>query len=569
MQNIFLEITIIICLASFFAVVFKWLKLPIILAYILTGIVAGPLGFVNLQSRDLLQTMGDVGVTFLLFMLGLEMKIRDFGSIGKTVFIVFFVQAIFTFLISYLAAIVLEFSNVSAIYIGIALVFSSTIIVVKFLSDKKNLHSLYGKFTIGILLLQDFLAIAALIFLSSFNSQTLYNPINIFLQVLLKGILIFSIVGYLSQKVFPKIVESLSKSSEILFLVSIGWVFGLAALISSPMIGFSVEIGGFLAGLALANSIANYQIIAKAKILRDFFIIIFFVILGIKMTFNNLELILFPVIAFSLIALILKPLIVMIAMGLMGFRKRTSFLSGVNLGQISEFSLILVFLGGKLGHLNGNTVSLITAVSIIAFIFSAYAIGNDNKVYHLFHRYLDIFERKTGKRDEIIQSNKNMENLKNHIVLIGGDQMGESILESLEEMNREVVVIDFDPAIVNKLKNKNVHRLFGDISDTEIKNLARIHTAHLIISTVPDVEDNLLLLREEKFKKSPAIIIVTALDANDAKMLYNEKADYVVLPHLAGGRQLAKILDKDLHGLSELKSKDQRYLSSTDSVLDL
>lgn len=561
MQNIFLEITVIICLVAFFAVIFRWFKQPIILAYILTGIIVGPMGFINIQSRDLLQTMGDVGVTFLLFMLGLEMKIRDFSSVGKSVFIIFLFQTIFTFLITYFSAIILGLNNVSAIYIGIALVFSSTIIVVKFLSDKKDLHSLYGKFAIGVLLLQDFLAIAVLIFLSSFNSGTLSNPITAPLQVLIKGVILFCIIGYLSQKIFPKIVESLSRSSEILFLVSIAWVFGLAALISSPIIGFSVEIGGFLAGLALANSIANYQIIAKAKILRDFFIIIFFVILGIKMTFGNLESIGFAVIIFSLIAFILKPLIIMITMGSMGFRKRTSFLSGVSLGQISEFSLILVFLGGKLGHIDNSTVSLITAVSIITFIFSAYIIGNDNKLYFLLARYLDIFERKSGKKyDEIIQSDKNMENLIEHIVLIGGDQMGESILETLEATDREIVVIDFDPVIVNKLKNKNVHRLFGDISDSEIKNHAKIHTAHLVISTIPDVQDNLLLLRELKFKKCRAIVIVTALDSADAKVLYSEKADYVVLPHLAGGRQLAKILDKDMNGLNDLKAKDQRYL---------
>ena len=560
MGIIFAEITVIICLAAFFAVILKWLKQPVILAYILTGIIVGPLGFINIQSRDLLQVMGDVGVTFLLFMLGLEMKIRDFSSVGKTVFIVFFIQTVFTFLITYFAAIVLGFNNINSIYIGIALVFSSTIIVVKFLSDKKDLHSLYGKIAIGVLLLQDFLAITVLIFLSSFNSETPSTFIVTSAVVLAKGIVLFGIVGYLSQKVFPKIVGALSKSSEILFLVSIGWVFGLAALISSPMIGFSVEIGGFLAGLALANSIANYQIIAKAKILRDFFIIIFFVILGIKMTFGGLGSIGIAVIVFSLIALILKPLIVMIAMGLEGFRKRTSFLSGVSLGQISEFSLILVFLGGKLGHINNNTVSLITAVSIIAFILSAYAIGNDNKLYLLLHNYLNILERKKGKKDEIIQSDKNMENLKDHVVLVGGDQMGESVLEALEAMNREVVVIDFDPAIVKKLMDKNIHRLFGDISDAEIKNLAKIHTAKIVISTIPDVEDNILLLRELKFKKSHAIVIVTALDAIDAKALYKEKADYVVLPHLAGGRQLAKILEKDLDGLDGLRAKDQRYL---------
>lgn len=560
MQNIFLEIAVIICLAAFFAVVFRWFKQPIILAYILTGVIVGPMGVINIQSRDFLQVLGNVGVTLLLFMLGLEMKVRDFNSLGKTVFVIFLVQTVFTFLLSYLAATILGFSSISAAYIGIALVFSSTIIVIKFLSDKKDLHSLYGKLSIGILLLQDFLAITVLVFLSSFNSDTQSNSLINSLQVLVKGIFLVGIVGYLSQKVFPKIVESFSKSSEILFLVSIAWVFGLAALISSPIIGFSVEIGGFLAGLALANSIANYQIIAKAKILRDFFIILFFVILGIKMTFGNLGTIAFAVITFSLIPLILKPLIIMITMGLMKFRKRTSFLSGVSLGQVSEFSLIIVFLGGKLGHIENNVMSLIAAVSIIAFVFSAYIIGNDNKLYLLLHRYLNIFERKNAKKDEIVQSERDMENLREHVVLVGGDQMGESIMDVLIAMNREVVVVDFDPEIVKKLINKNVHRLFGDISDSEIKNLAQVHAASLIISTIPDVEDNLLLVRELKQKKSHAIVIVTALDSIDAKILYKEQADYVVLPHLAGGRQLAELLKKDLNDLLILKARDQQYL---------
>lgn len=560
MGNIFLEITVIICLAAFFAIIFKWLKQPIILAYILTGIVVGPLGFFNIQSRDILQTMGDVGVTFLLFMLGLEMKVRDFKVLGKTVFIIFSAQTIFTFLLSYLAALVLGFGSISAAYIGIALTFSSTIIVVKFLSDKRNLHSLYGKLSIGILLLQDFLAIAVLVFLSSFSSEAQSNSLINSLEVLVKAMLLVGIVGYLSQKVFPKIVESFSKSSEILFLASIAWVFGLAVLVSSPAIGFSAEIGGFLAGLALANSMANYQIIAKVKILRDFFIIIFFVILGIKMTFDNLQSIALIILAFSFIALILKPLIAMITMGMLGFRKRTSFLSGINLGQISEFSLIIVFLGGKLGHIENNVVSLVTAVSIIAFVFSAYAIGNDNKLYHLLQKYLSIFERKNAKKDEIVQSDKEMENLNSHVVLIGADQMGESVMDALCAMNKEIVVVDFDPEIVKKLIGRNIHRLFGDISDNEIKDIAKIHKASLVISTIPDVEDNLLLIRELKYKKSNAIIIVTALDSIDARILYSAKADYVVLPHLAGGRQLAKLLENDLENLASLKEKDQQYL---------
>ena len=338
------------------------------------------------------------------------------------------------------------------------------------------------------------------------------------------------------------------------------WAFGLASLVSSPLIGFSVEIGGFLAGLSLANSTENFQIAAKIRSLRDFFITIFFVILGMNLTFSNIATILYPAIILSVFVLVGNPIIVMVIMGVLGYRKRTSFLAGLTVAQISEFSLIIVFLGQRIGHLTGEIVTLITVVGIVTFTLSTYMIVNGNKLYLFLAPLLSVFEKKHGKKDEVLHSSKELSEIKNHIVLVGGDQMGESLIDVFQSMNREVVVIDFDPAIVNKPEFRNVHRLFGDISDIEIKELAKVHSAHLIVSTIPDVEDNLILVREIKNKKGNAIVIVTAFDSKDAKVLYAEKADYVVLPHLAGGRQLAKVLEKDLNDLSALKVRDQQYL---------
>jgi hypothetical protein len=345
-------------------------------------------------------------------------------------------------------------------------------------------------------------------------------------------------------------------------LASLAWVFGLAAIVSSPYVGFSIEIGGFLAGLALANSLANYQIIAKAKILRDFFIVMFFVLLGIQMSFGDLTTIIFPAIALSLFVILVKPFLTMIILAAMGYRKRTAFLTGISLSQISEFSLILVFMGYAAGAFDKSVVSLITLVGLTSFFVSSYSLINSKKLYRILGPRLNFLEKESGKKDEIVQNGEGMENLSGHVVVVGGDQMGESIMEALEDAGMEVVVVDFDPRVVEKLRNRNVHKLFGDIADLDIQERAKIDEAKVVISTVPDLEDNILLLKELKHENRKAKIVVMAMEVKDARILYKEGADYVILPNLAGGRQVAKIIQENhLDNIENLKQKDAKYLS--------
>lgn len=562
MGNIFLDITVIICLAAAFSLIFRFFKQPEILAYIFTGILIASFHFFKASSQDLLQTLSQIGITLLLFMVGLEIKISDLVSMGKILAIAAIGQILGTFVLGFLISSFFEFNTITSIYVATALTFSSTIIVVKLLSDQRELHSLHAKFSLGILLAQDLVAIFFLMFLSGFNQQTGgFTSLFQFLIIIAKAGLLFGVIAYLSKSVFPKLVEHIAKSSETLFLVSLAWVFGLAAIVSSPYVGFSIEIGGFLAGVALANSIANYQIIAKAKILRDFFIVIFFVLLGIQMSFANISQIIIPAIVLSLFVLVLKPIIVMAVLSILGFRKRTSFLTGVSLSQVSEFSLILVFIGLKLGHIDQKIVSLITLVGLISFAFSTYMITHWKNIYRALADKIDFIERENLKKEEIYETNEEFDNLKGHVVVIGGDQMGQSIMEALGDMDMEVVLVDFDPSIVKKLKEKNVHRLFGDISDLDIQQRARVDDAKLVISTIPDTTDNLLLLRELHQENRRARIVMTALDSKDAKILYKGGADYVVLPHLAGGRQIAKlILDDRLDKMDNLRQKDKQYL---------
>lgn len=562
MGNIFLDLTVIILISAVFSLIFRFFRQPEILAYIFTGIVIASFHVFRQSNEAILQTLSQIGVTLLLFMVGLEIKVSELFYLGRVLIISSLWQIVSTVSLVFLISTFFGFNLITSLYISLALTFSSTIIVVKLLSDQRELHSLHAKFSVGILLFQDLLAILTLIFLSGFTPTDGFSSLTQFLIIILKALALFAGIYYLSKHVFPKLFEFVAKSPETLFLVSLAWVFGLAALVSSKFVGFSIEIGGFLAGVALANSLVNYQIIAKAKILRDFFIVIFFVLLGIQMSFASLSSIILPAIFLSLFVLIVKPIIVMIIFGILGFRKRTSFLTGVSLSQISEFSLILAFVGFKLGHITQTTVSLITLVGLITFAASTYFITHWKRLYRVFSGKIDIFERNNVKKEEIFESEENLDQLKDHVVLIGGDQMGQSIVEALKDKDMEVVVVDFDPTIYKKFESQKVHRLFGDISDLDIQEKAKIDSAKMVISTIPDLEDNLLLLKELKHENRRAKIVTMALDSQDAKVLYKEGADYVILPHLAGGRQISEIILKNSLGkIEKLKEKDKNYLN--------
>ena len=540
MSNIFFEITLIILLSSLFAILFKYLRQPVILAYILAGIFVGPFGNLQFASLEFLRTMAEFGIAFLLFMLGLELKLSDLKSVGKISLMTGVAQILFTSIIGYFISLALGFSQIASLYISIALTFSSTIIIVKLLSDKKDLQSLYGKISVGFLLVQDFFAVLLLILLSSFASSPEASLISIFLAIL-KGVIFFAVILFLSKNIFPKILDRIAASSEILFLFSVAWALGLSALVSSSFIGFSIEIGGFLAGLSLANSSENFQIIGKIRPLRDFFVTIFFVILGMSMSFASLSNIWIPVILLSIFVLLGNPLIVMIVMGVMGFRKRTSFLSGLTVAQISEFSLILVFLGQRIGHISSEIVSLVTAVGVITFATSTYMILNGDKIYRKFEKYLIIFERKHTSEETMGE----IESLKDHVILVGANRAGGSVLNSLLEQGEKVLVIDFNPDVIKKLKNRKVKNLFGDISDPEIAERANLEGARLVISTISDTEDNMMLISQvKKIKKGPKVVAV-AHDDREEEELYKKGANYVIQPHVLGGKHLAHLIKTD------------------------
>ncbi|MBI2663711.1 cation:proton antiporter [Candidatus Woesearchaeota archaeon] len=556
--NVFFEIGIILVIAALITGLIRILKQPVIIGYIITGLLVSPY-FLNVaRSTDTIQLFSQIGVALLLFIVGLNLTPKVIKEFGLISLITGVGQVIFTSVIGYIISVALGFSMIESLYIAVALTFSSTIIIMKLLSDKKDLETLYGKISIGFLLVQDFIAIFILIAISTLSNSEGANYLA--LRLILKGILVFIILTFISKYLLPNLSNFFAKSQEYLFLFSIAWGFGLAMLFQ--YLGFSIEIGALVAGITLSISIYNQEISSKMKPLRDFFMILFFIFLGSQMAFGSINNLIYPALIFSLFILIGNPLIVIILMGLFGYSKRIGFLVGLTVAQISEFSLILIALGVKVGHLSPEILTLVTIVGLVTIAGSTYLIIYSEKIYPYLSRYLSLFERKSLKKEKKIGKKYDM-------ILFGYNRIGYDFVKTFQRLKKRFLVVDFNPDTISKLINMKVDCKYGDADDSEFLDELNLSSIRMAVSTIPHAETNLLLISKIRKVNKRAIIIVVSHDIDEANILYNKGATYVLMPHFLGGRYISTIIDK--HGLNlnkfiEEKKKQMRHLKERKDI---
>lgn len=552
-ERLFLDISAIVVMATVLGLLARWLKQPLILGYVLAGVILGPavLGFI--AEPQVIEVLSTFGIAFLLFLVGLELDLNKLKVIGQPSLILGFGQVAFTAAIGFIIVRAFGLNVVPAAYVAVALTFSSTIIVVKLLSERQAIESLYGRLAIGMLLVQDFIAIFALILLSGFTGTSIPSTAELTF-ILLKGAGLIMLALLSGRYLLPHLFLRLARSSELLLLSSIAWcfIFGLIAVIG----GFSLEIGAFLAGLALARLPYHLEIVGRVKSLRDFFITIFFVVLGSQLIFSTAASLMVPFVVLSLFVLIGNPLIVMLLMKYMGYTKRTGFLVGLTVAQISEFSLILVNLGWRLGHVGTTEVALVTLVGITTITLSSYLITYGDTIYRWLAPYLNIFERKTVREKQDLPNE-----LSGHIVIFGCDRLGEKLVHSIMKLNWPLLVIDFDPETVLRLKKHNIPCIYGDMADPDLYDQAHLNNAKLIISTVPDLADNQLLMQDAKKRGVSAPIYVTADTWHDTQTLYKNGADYVVFPHYLSGEHMSELLQDLTQNPQAIATQREQHLA--------
>ncbi|MEK6873265.1 MAG: cation:proton antiporter [Nanoarchaeota archaeon] len=549
MEDFFIQISVILAVVLAVSFIMRILRQPLIIGYIISGIFVGPL-FLNLmQYNNAMAVSSELGIAFLLFIVGLHLSPKVIKEVGKISLITGIGQVVFTSLIGYFIGLALGFSSITSLYVSVALSFSSTIIIMKLLSDKEALDKLYGKISIGFLLVQDLIAIVILIAVSSFSNGG--SVTSVITSTIIKGVVAVAVLLPFSYYVLPKLNDFFAKSKELLFVFAIVWGLGLAALFYYA--GFSIEVGALIAGILLSVSPYSYEISAKLRPLRDFFIISFFLILGSQMVFSDISSQIIPIIVLSLFILIGNPLIVMILIGIFGYSKNTGFMAGLTVAQISEFSLILIALGVKVGHLSNEILSFVTLIGLITIAGSTYMIMYSDKVYPKIAKYLKIFERKSIK--EKPQKNKFYD-----YVLLGENRIGFSVMNSFIKMRKNYVVIDYNPERVKRLKNKGISCVYGDASDSEFLDEINISKVKILVSTIPEIDTNLMIINKIKEKNKSAIIIVTARQISDAFKLYDSGADYVIMPHFLGGEHTARIIERFKDNKKEYEAEKKHHI---------
>jgi Kef-type K+ transport system membrane component KefB len=532
MHGVFTELSLIIVITAGVSLVMKLLRQPLILGYILAGLLVGPSALGLIHSGDMFEAFSTIGIALLLFIIGLGMNIRELKQLGKVVMLI--AAGILTILgsIGFATSSLLGFTTTEGLIIGLALFFSSTIIIVKILSDKKEQNRLHGQIAIGVILVDDIVATFALLFVAASKDGGL-DPAHIGILVL-KGLALLGVLALCSTKLLPKISRFMASNQELLFLFAISWGFGIASLFE--IVGFSIEVGSLFAGVALATSPYAQEISARLKPLRDFFIVLFFIVLGESMSLSNISTSLGYALIFSLMVMIIKPVVIMIIMGILGYTKRVSFKTGINLSQISEFSIILVVLAHTSGLVSDQISVMITLVAIITIAISTYLMLYDNELYVHFEKLkLPLFNRAAIYKEKL--HNKNYA-----LVLFGYHQGGHEFIKAFRKINKPFLVIDYDPAVIDHLDRMNVPRIYGDATDIELLDELGLQHAELVISTLSDFDASQQLIRSVSRINSDAIIIAHADNREEALKLYDSGCTYVMIPNHVGSQKLSSFI---------------------------
>jgi Kef-type K+ transport system membrane component KefB len=540
-NDTFYEFAAILFITAIVSLIGRFLKQPLVVSFIAVGILVGPFGFDLVKSIEQIYLLSELGIAVLLFVVGLKLDLSLVRSIGKVATLTGLGQIVFTSAFGYIIGLYLGYSHLVSLYIAIALTFSSTIIIVKLLTDKQEIDSLHGRISIGFLIIQDLVVVLLMIGLSAIGKDNEVHPLMTGLMVIVKGVGLLLFVGLLMKYVLPLLVKRMAGTPELLILFALAWALALSSF--GDFLGFSKEVGAFLAGISLASTEYREILSGRMATLRDFLLLFFFIHLGAKLDLSIIGDQVLPAIIFSLFVLIGNPLIVLIIMGLMGYRKRTSFLAGLTVAQISEFSLILAALGMSLGHIDEKTIGLITLVGLITIGISTYLIIYSHQIFNFVSPALSIFESKTPHDDPEEDKDKDG---RYDVVIFGLGRYGENIAGVLEQHGRKVLGVDFDPEVIDQWRAEGRPARYGDADDPEMPNILPLKYTKIVISTLRDFELNIYLISYLKSSAFEGRIIVTQHDSSRIEQLKQAGADMVLLPFADAVENIIEKLECDV-----------------------
>lgn len=526
-ESTFTTLAALLGVAALGGVLATALRQPLIVAFIAVGVLAGP-SFLNLSAGLDLELFAHLGIAVLLFVVGLKLDLHIVRTMGPVALLTGLGQVVFTSVFGFLLALALGLAPIAALYVAVALTFSSTIIIVKLLSDKRELETLHGRVAVGFLIVQDIVVVLAMIALTA-AGQAQGGLGAEFLGVLLRGVALLGALGLLMRFVLPPLTAFLARSTELLMLFAIAWAVAGAA--AGEWLGFSQEVGAFLAGVSLAGTPYRELIGARLVSLRDFLLLFFFVSLGAGLSLGDLGGQLWPALLLSLFVLVGNPLIVMVLMGYLGYRARTGFLAGLTVAQISEFSLILAALGFSLGLIDASTVGLITLVGLITISASTYLILYSHPLYERLAPLLRPFERRVPHREAGEAGPEEHP----EVLVLGLGRFGLTIAQELMARGVRVLAADHNPELVHERAGHGIPTRYGDIEDPEFLAGLPLESARWVVGSTRDRQVNATLLRALPEAGYRGRVAVAASYPEDAAALRRLGADLVLVPYRQAG----------------------------------
>lgn len=536
-QSPFAEIAALLVLAAVIGFLGIILRQPLIVSFIAVGLIAGPSALDLVRSDEQISLLSELGIAVLLFLVGIKLDVKLIRSLGAVSLLTGLGQVAFTSIFGYLIGLTLGLGHATSLYIAVALTFSSTIIIVKLLSDKREIDSLHGQIALGFLIVQDLVVVLAMIVLSAIGIGAAtdggHGGGSVSL-VLASGVAMVALVVLFVRYVANSLTERLARAPELLVIFAIAMAAMFAA--AGDIVGLGKEVGGLLAGVALASTPYRETIAARLAPLRDFLLLFFFIALGSTLDLSLLGAHVSGAVVFSLFVLIGNPLIVLAIMGAMGYRKRTGFLAGLTVAQISEFSLIFVAMGVSLGHVQEEALGLVTMVGLVTIAASTYMITYSHQLYGMFEALLGVFERKSTPREPSAETGTHRGDGFN-VIVFGLGRFGTAIGMRLKKRGIRVLGVDFNPMAVRRWRDLGLETEFGDATDPEFVAELPLSKAEWIVSTVPihptglsheDTRTTLIqLTRTSGFRGRVA---VASHHHKDTEELFASGADMVLEP---------------------------------------
>ena len=549
-------------------------KQPLIIAYLATGVIIGPhIGLRWITNDESIRTVAEIGLILLLFVIGLEIDVRKMASGGTAVLLTGALQVPICVALGLGFFLLLGVGNTphnyALLYLAACMSLSSTLVVVKILNDKFELDTLPGRITLGVLVIQDLWAVGMLAV-----QPNILNPNLVPLLGSLWRGAVLVIAGFaLAKYVLPHLFQMVQKAPELVLVSALGWCFFLAG--AASLIGLSREMGALIAGVSLSTFPYNVDVVAKATSIRDFFVTLFFVALGMQITIPSLhvlELSLAASIFVIVSRVVVVPILYALRMGL-----RTSIIPAINLAQVSEFSIVIASLGVTIHQIGQDTLTVVIITFAVTSVVSTYMINASHRIQAVLAGGFKAL----GLKD--LDSSGQEEEAKVHqpVIFLGFFRDASSILyefehegtsEEARQFIEKILVIDFNPTVMRELRRRNIKCVYGDIAHADTLRHAGVEHANLVVSSITDDvlrgTSNLRLMHSVHTHAPNARVVLTSDHIPQALHFYEEGADFVFVPRLYSAAACARILRKGLNGgFEEIRSQAIEHLSHRQEVL--